>query len=45
MHRLLQDLCTKYRPGVLLVTHGVDEAVALADRVLVLDGGRYLADR
>jgi sulfonate transport system ATP-binding protein len=45
MHVLLQDLCAKYRPGVLLVTHDVDEAVALADRVLVLDGGRFVADR
>lgn len=45
MHTLLQDLCAKYRPGVLLVTHDVDEAVALADRVLVLDGGRFVADR
>ena len=26
--------------AVLLVTHDVDEALALADRVLVLDGGR-----
>jgi sulfonate transport system ATP-binding protein len=26
---------------VLLVTHDVHEAVTLADRVLVLDGGRF----
>lgn len=45
MHRLLKELCAKYRPGVLLVTHDVDEAVALADRVLVLDDGRFVADR
>ncbi len=45
MHGLLEDLCAKYRPGVLLVTHDVDEAVTLADRVLVLDGGRFVADR
>ncbi len=31
MHGLLQDLCRKYRPGVLLVTHDVDEAILLAD--------------
>lgn len=45
MHELLEDLCAKYRPGVLLVTHDVDEAVTLADRVLVLYGGRFVADR
>ncbi|HEX2401396.1 MAG TPA: sulfonate ABC transporter ATP-binding protein, partial [Mycobacterium sp.] len=28
--------------GVLLVTHDVDEAVALADRVLVLEEGRVI---
>ncbi|MHC3001659.1 ABC transporter ATP-binding protein [Gordonia metallireducens] len=45
MHGLLRDLCAKYRPGVLLVTHDVDEAITLADRVLVLDEGRFVADR
>ncbi|WP_243653955.1 ABC transporter ATP-binding protein [Pseudonocardia endophytica] len=39
MHRLVLDLWTTHRPGVLLVTHDVDEALLLADRVLVLDGG------
>jgi sulfonate transport system ATP-binding protein len=45
MHGLLQDLCRRHRPAVLLVTHDVDEAVALADRVLVLAGGRIAHDR
>lgn len=45
MHRLLQELCAKYRPGVLLVTHDVDEAVTLADRGLVLADGRFVTDR
>ncbi len=40
MHRLVEDLWTRHRPAVLLVTHDVDEAVALADRVLVLADGR-----
>ncbi|MFD0686358.1 ABC transporter ATP-binding protein [Actinomadura fibrosa] len=40
MHRLVLDLWERHRPGVLLVTHDVDEALLLADRVLVLDGGR-----
>lgn len=45
MHVLLQDLCARHNPAVLLVTHDVDEAVLLADRVLVLDNGRFVADR
>ena len=44
MHRLVLDLWERHRPGILLVTHDVDEALVLADRVLVLDGGRILAD-
>jgi len=43
MHGLVQDLWRRHRPGVLLVTHDVDEALRLADRVLVLDGGRIVA--
>ncbi|WP_442939007.1 hypothetical protein [Nonomuraea sp. K271] len=30
---------------MLLVTHDVDEAIALADRVLVLDHGRIAAEQ
>lgn len=45
MHDLLRDLCARHRPAVLLVTHDVDEAIALADRVVVLDGGRIAAER
>jgi sulfonate transport system ATP-binding protein len=44
MHALLRDLCARHRPAVLLVTHDVDEAVALADRVLVLDDGAIAVD-
>jgi sulfonate transport system ATP-binding protein len=40
MHRLVVDLWARHRPAVLLVTHDVDEALALADRVLVLGEGR-----
>ncbi|MBO4240013.1 ABC transporter ATP-binding protein [Pseudonocardia alni] len=40
MHRLVLDLWRRHRPGVLLVTHDVDEALLLADRVLVLADGR-----
>ena len=44
MHTLLARLYERHRPAVLLVTHDVDEAIALADRVVVLDGGRIAAD-
>jgi sulfonate transport system ATP-binding protein len=45
MHRLVLDLWTRHADGgerlsVLLVTHDVDEALLLADRVLVLGEGR-----
>jgi sulfonate transport system ATP-binding protein len=45
MHGLLQELCARHRPAVLLVTHDVDEAILLADRVLVLRDGRFSLDR
>jgi sulfonate transport system ATP-binding protein len=45
MHGLLKVLCERHRPAVLLVTHDVDEAIALADRVLVLDDGQFRVDR
>ena len=40
MHRLVVSLWDRHKPAVLLVTHDVDEALALADRVLVLGEGR-----
>ncbi|WP_226016959.1 ABC transporter ATP-binding protein [Novosphingobium sp. FKTRR1] len=43
MHGLVLDLWRAHRPAVLMVTHDVDEAVALADRILVLDAGRIAA--
>jgi sulfonate transport system ATP-binding protein len=43
MHDLVLDLWRAHRPAVLMVTHDVDEAIALADRVLVLDAGRIAA--
>jgi sulfonate transport system ATP-binding protein len=39
MHDLVSELVAKHRPGVLLVTHDVDEAIALADRILVMRHG------
>ncbi len=44
MHTLLQRLCSRYTPAVLLVTHDVDEALLLADRVLVLTEGEISLD-
>ncbi|QNG17673.1 ABC transporter ATP-binding protein [Rhodococcus triatomae] len=44
MHGLLQELIDRHRPAVLLVTHDVDEAIILADRVLVIDNGRISVD-
>jgi sulfonate transport system ATP-binding protein len=45
MHRLVAELCARHHPAVLLVTHDVDEAVVLADRVLVLTDGVISLDR
>ncbi|MEU0967548.1 ABC transporter ATP-binding protein [Streptomyces sp. NPDC005917] len=44
MHHLLRELWKRHRPSVLLVTHDVDEAIVLADRVLVLENGRIGLD-
>jgi sulfonate transport system ATP-binding protein len=40
MHRLVLRLWGEHQPAILLVTHDVDEALALADRVLVLSEGK-----
>jgi sulfonate transport system ATP-binding protein len=42
MHRLVLRLWERHQPAVLLVTHDVDEALILADRVLVLASGRIV---
>src|SRR6478609_4942986 len=44
MHGLLHDLCRRHTPAVLLVTHDVDEAILLADRVIVLTDGSISLD-
>jgi sulfonate transport system ATP-binding protein len=44
MHSLVADLWQRHRPSVLLVTHDVDEALLLADRALILDGGAIVAE-
>lgn len=45
MHVLLRNLYERHRPAVLLVTHDVDEAILLADRVLVLTDGHISFDQ
>ena len=45
MHRLVLRLWAHHQPAVLLVTHDVDEALALSDRVLVLAGGQIALQR
>ncbi|MET9258518.1 ABC transporter ATP-binding protein [Amycolatopsis sp. NPDC004079] len=44
MHRLVEDLWRTHKPAVLLVTHDVDEALVLADRILVLGEGHIVAE-
>jgi sulfonate transport system ATP-binding protein len=44
MHALLAELYTRHHPAVVLVTHDVDEAITLADRVAVLDYGQIVFD-
>ena len=44
MHALVLALWRRHGPAVLLVTHDVDEALSLADRVLVLEDGRIAVD-
>jgi sulfonate transport system ATP-binding protein len=44
MYALLDALWRRHRPAVVHVTHDVDEALLLADRVVVLAGGRLVLD-
>ncbi|GAA4534236.1 ABC transporter ATP-binding protein [Amycolatopsis samaneae] len=44
MHGLVEDLWRRHEPAVLLVTHDVDEALLLADRILVLGEGRIVSE-
>ena len=40
MRRLLLQVWRSHRPAVVLATHDVEEALVLADRVVLLDAGR-----
>ena len=44
MHDLVSQLWQKHSPAVVLVTHDVDEAILLADRILVLAEGNIRLD-
>ncbi len=44
MHALVGQLWERHHPAVLLVTHDVDEAILLSDRVLVLTEGAISLD-
>ena len=44
MHGLLRQLCERHQPATLLVTHDVDEAISLADRILVVKDSHISLD-
>jgi sulfonate transport system ATP-binding protein len=43
MHTLVRALRLQHHAAMLLVTHDVDEAIALADRIVVMNSGRIAA--
>ncbi|WP_425349914.1 ABC transporter ATP-binding protein [Mangrovicella endophytica] len=45
MQRLLQRLCQRHAPAVLFVTHDVEEALRLADRIAITAEGRIVHDQ
>ncbi|CAD6562265.1 ATP-binding cassette domain-containing protein [Paraburkholderia sabiae] len=45
MHALIERLWREHRFTALLVTHDVQEAVALADRILLIEEGRIALDQ
>jgi sulfonate transport system ATP-binding protein len=45
MQQLVVDLCRRHSPAVLLVTHDVDEAILLADRIVVIGQGKTIFDQ
>ena len=44
MQELVNNLIERHRPATLVVTHDVDEAIVLADRVAVLRDGKLSLD-
>ena len=45
VQKLLLQLCARHRPAVLFVTHDVEEALRLADRIVIISDGRISHDR
>lgn len=43
-HDLVRGLAGTHETAILLTTHDLDEAEKLADRIVILDGGRVIAD-
>jgi ABC-2 type transport system ATP-binding protein len=43
-HDLVQHLAADYQTTILLTTHDLDEAERLASRIVILSGGRIVAD-
>jgi ABC-2 type transport system ATP-binding protein len=43
-HELVHRLAREHETTILLTTHDLDEAEKLADRILILDSGRIVAD-
>jgi osmoprotectant transport system ATP-binding protein len=41
---MLRDLLGKIKKTVLLVTHDLDEALYLASRIVLMAGGKVIAD-
>src|SRR5690606_29504399 len=44
MHQLIERIWRKQKFAAVLVTHDVSEAVALADRIVVIDEGQIALD-
>lgn len=42
MQDLFLEICARHRPAALLITHDVEEALVLANRVIVLKHGRFV---
>jgi osmoprotectant transport system ATP-binding protein len=44
MQQMLGDLLSRIKKTVMIVTHDLDEALLLAQRILLMDAGHVIAD-